>query len=264
MIVLISIIAVVTGPLHTLILLSVPERILYWGLTVLLAFFAARFILRLLAPWLHNAQSWKIIASNTLCMGLFYTPFIYGWTNLMVPPVDEDSIAIGRFLSDVLLIALAAFTTVEIVMKRKAAKAGLDDRHHEAEPAPVALPDIAEKTHIAETTDIPEKTQIPRVRLLRRIDAEDPGPILRLEALDHFVTVVTAAGQYHLRMRFADAIDEMDGVEGLRTHRSHWVVRAAIIGAERENRRLFMHVACGARIPVSRKHLPDVEATGLV
>ena len=44
------------------------------------------------------------------------------------------------------------------------------------------------------------------------------------------------------------------------THRSHWVATAAVIGAERDKGRLFLNVTCGTTIPVSRKHMPAVEA----
>lgn len=247
-------ITVVAGPFFTLSLLSPIERLIYWGTAVPLAFFTALFVVELLTPFLRNTRSWKNVAAKTVSMAGLYTPFIFWWTNFMVTPVDGETVPFGQLLRDVLLIALAAFATLEVVLTRRAANARLVDCLADREPEPVALPDNPD------TVDIPD---IPRSRLLRRIDADDPGPILRLEALDHFVTVVTSAGQYHLRMRFADAIDEMDGVEGLRTHRSHWVTRAAILGTERENRRLFVHVACGARIPVSRKFLSDVEALGL-
>lgn len=247
-------ITVVAGPFFTLSLLSPLERLIFWGTAVPLAFFTALFVVELLTPFLRNTRSWKSVAAKTVVMAGLYTPFVFWWTNFMVTPLDGQTIGFGLLLRDVLLIALAAFATLEIILTRKAANARLVDCLADTEPEPVALPENPDTVNIP---DIPER---PRSRLLRRIDADDPGPILRLEALDHFVTVVTAAGQYHLRMRFADAIDEMDGIEGLRTHRSHWVVQDAILGSERENRRLFVHVACGARIPVSRKYLPDVEA----
>lgn len=255
-------ITVVAGPFFTLSLLSPVERLIYWGAAVPLAFFTALFIVDLLEPLLREAQSWKSVAAKTAAMSVLYTPFIYGWTNVMLPPLDGTSIAYGRFLRDVILISLAVFVTLEIFMARRAAKAHVVDCLEDKVRDPVALPENPDRLEqVAPVT--PDTPETPRSRLLRRIDADDPGPILRLEALDHFVTVVTSAGQYHLRMRFADAIDEMDGVEGLRTHRSHWVAQHAILGAERENRRFFVHAACGARIPVNRKYLPDVEALGL-
>ena len=80
------------------------------------------------------------------------------------------------------------------------------------------------------------------------------GPILHLSAMDHFVTVETPGGACRLRIRLRDAIDEMDGVAGLRTHRSHWVARAAIRTVAREEGRVMLVLSNGARVPVSRKY----------
>ncbi len=257
LILLTVVIAVDAGPFLTLSLLSFGERLIYWGIAVPMAFFTALFIVAFLAPLLREAHRWKSVVAKTAAMGVLFTPFIYGWTVLMVPSVDGITTDYARFLRDVILISLAVFVTLEIFMARKIAKIRAGDGFADAAPELYALQDTPD------TSDVPQIPRANRSRLLRRIVAGDPGPVLRLEALDHFVTVVTSAGQYNLRMRFADAVDEMDGVEGIRAHRSHWVAQHAILGAERQNNRLFVHVACGARIPVSRKYLPQIEALGL-
>lgn len=104
----------------------------------------------------------------------------------------------------------------------------------------------------------------PPPRLRRRLPECVAGPVLHLSAMDHFVTVETPGGAHRLRMRLRDAIDEMDSVEGFRTHRSHWVARAAIREVEREDGRVTLVLENGARVPVSRKYRPDLEAAGLV
>jgi len=101
-------------------------------------------------------------------------------------------------------------------------------------------------------------------RLSRRLPDGAAGPVLHLSAMDHFVTVETPDGEYRLRMRLRDAIDEMDGVEGFRTHRSHWVARAAIRAVTREEGRVVLVLANGVRVPVSRKHRSELEAAGIV
>lgn len=98
--------------------------------------------------------------------------------------------------------------------------------------------------------------------LLHRVPSGIRGRILRLSSSNHYVKVVTEHGTADLLMRFADAIAELDGVEGLRVHRSHWVARAAVTGLKRRNARLFLLTEDGAEVPVSRSHLPAVEAWG--
>jgi DNA-binding LytR/AlgR family response regulator len=86
-----------------------------------------------------------------------------------------------------------------------------------------------------------------------------------LTAKNHYVEVVTDKGSTTIRMRLADAIDEMEPVEGYCVHRSHWVARSAINAVERENaQKIFVLLSNGDRIPVSRKYRPNLEKTGLV
>ncbi|MEM9435972.1 MAG: LytTR family DNA-binding domain-containing protein [Pseudomonadota bacterium] len=99
-------------------------------------------------------------------------------------------------------------------------------------------------------------------RLLQRLPGEEVGPILRITGKDHFVEIVTATGRYNIRMRLADAIKEMDGVEGLLTHRSHWVAREAILDVAREGGRHFIVAKDEERIPVSRSNVAKLEEAG--
>lgn len=101
-------------------------------------------------------------------------------------------------------------------------------------------------------------------RLISRLPAPVRGPVLRLSAADHVVQVVTDNGSCDLRMRFSDAINEMDGITGCCTHRSHWVAEAAICGARREAGRWVIELRNGDTVPVSRKYQPDLEKAGLL
>lgn len=102
-------------------------------------------------------------------------------------------------------------------------------------------------------------------RLLKRLPTEVRGEVLRLSASGHFTEVVTTNGRHTLRLRMADAIEETDPIEGLSTHRSHWVARAAIQGVERENaHRIHLILTNDDRVPVSRSYRSELEAGGLL
>lgn len=100
--------------------------------------------------------------------------------------------------------------------------------------------------------------------LWQRLPEMHQRPILRLSASDHVVQVVTDAGVTELRMRFKDAVNEMDGFNGIHTHRSHWVARNAIRHARRDGGRWVVTLSNGDEIPVSRKYQPELEAAGLI
>jgi len=107
------------------------------------------------------------------------------------------------------------------------------------------------------------ETALPR--LLRRLpEPLHEATILRLCARGHTVDVVTDRGSTNLRMRLADAIDEMEPVEGLWTHRSHWIARGAITGHVCEAGKLRLTLVNGDSVPVSRGFRPQLEAEGLV
>lgn len=104
----------------------------------------------------------------------------------------------------------------------------------------------------------------PEPRLWRRLPEEIRGRILYISANDHHVEVVTQAGRHVLRLRLADAINEMEPVEGMCVHRSHWVALAAIAQVERINaHKTQVHLINGDTLPVSRKYKINLDEAGL-
>ena len=101
-------------------------------------------------------------------------------------------------------------------------------------------------------------------RLLKRLPSDAEGPILRISGKGHFVEIVTETSRHEVRMRLADAVDEMDNVDGFFTHRSHWVARAAIHDVERKGGKHFVISADEERIPISKGTLTELEEAGFV
>ncbi len=101
-------------------------------------------------------------------------------------------------------------------------------------------------------------------RLERRLPDGFSGEVLRLTVEDHSVCVVTTEGSHVIRMRFSDAIDEMEPVPGYCTHRSHWVAEAAIESVERQSGRISLRLLNGDMVPVSRKYRPALEEAGII
>jgi len=105
----------------------------------------------------------------------------------------------------------------------------------------------------------------PRSRLARRLPkALQDATLLRLSGRDHSVEVVTDRGTETLRLRLSDAIEEADPVEGICIHRSHWVARDAIAGAECAQGKTFVTLRNGERIPVSRSYAHRLETAGFL
>lgn len=87
--------------------------------------------------------------------------------------------------------------------------------------------------------------------LLHRLPPEMRAPLVRIEAQDHYLLIVTTAGRTMVLMRMSDA-EAMLGRTGLRVHRSHWVARDAVRGLNRQGGRWRLQTSDGAEIPVSR------------
>ena len=174
---------VVAGPFSTLTQLGLFDRALYWGVIVVASSFIAQVVIGCVAHLLPGASATQCLLAQAAGMGLLFSPVGYGWTLVMVQAIDARIIPFYIFVLDVVLISLAIFTARYLLMNR-ATRARFEQ---------------------SESGAVPRFDEATPPRLMRRIDTDDPGPILRLEALDHFVTAVTAQGHYQLRMRFADA-----------------------------------------------------------
>jgi LytTr DNA-binding domain len=98
--------------------------------------------------------------------------------------------------------------------------------------------------------------------LLLRIPARLGKTILCLEMEDHYLRIHTTLGDTMIHLRMADAITELDGIEGMLVHRSWWVAREAITGWNRDGKTLLLQLSNGKSVPVARDRQPLVKAAG--
>jgi hypothetical protein len=90
------------------------------------------------------------------------------------------------------------------------------------------------------------------------------GDILALQAEDHYVRVHSPTGSTLLLMRLADAVAELDGLDGLQVHRSWWVAKAAVASAARDGRRVNLRLTNGAEAPVTRENIRALRQAGWI
>jgi DNA-binding LytR/AlgR family response regulator len=100
-------------------------------------------------------------------------------------------------------------------------------------------------------------------RFLERLPPKLRGAALyALEAEDHYLRLHTSRGSDLILMRLSDAIAELEGLEGARTHRSWWVAREAVQGADRSDNRISLTLPGGLTAPVSRTYAKDLREAG--
>jgi hypothetical protein len=80
------------------------------------------------------------------------------------------------------------------------------------------------------------------------------GELWAVEAEDHYLRLHTSKGQDLILMRLADAVAELEGLEGAQVHRSWWVAREAIVDARRGDGRATLRLKDGSEVPVSRTY----------
>jgi len=234
------VLATTAGPFGSYEAMHWPVRLTYWSLivTIGIVFGYAVRALGVIVVGFERPFTFDMFASLT--MGLTFGPVVWMIRTMFQPvhlhfPVNLLDVMVHTFL-----ISMAVF-----VVRRQISP---------SEPGAYLLNDDG---FVGPVQDEP--------RVLRRLPEDQQGPVLRLSAKDHYVDIVTDKGTTTIRMRLADAIDEMEPVEGYCVHRSHWVARSSITAIDRENpQKLFVLLSNGDRVPISRKYRPDLEQVGIL
>ena len=259
--VLFSCLAAYTGPFGTYSL-SLGWRLLYWTLVVVISAAMGSIFLRLswalLGPGRRAARDLLTAVLMTMC----FTPVLIWLSRRFLSEEFSSAIDAFYFAQYVAIITLGVLAGRRVLPD--VATAWRSDRAAEPKAKQPADAPAPAPAAAAEPVPDPAPEPSPQPRLMRRLPEGFAGPILRLTSEDHFVDVVAPDQTVRLRMRLADAVDEMDPVEGFCTHRSHWVVRDAIDGVERGGGRVLLRMSNGDLVPVSRTYRPKLLAAGIL
>jgi hypothetical protein len=98
--------------------------------------------------------------------------------------------------------------------------------------------------------------------LLAKLPAQLGRTIICLCMEDHYVRVHTPAGSALLLMPLGQAIAEAAPLAGVKTHRSWWVARNAVIRTEGGPRAMRLHLSNGLVAPVSRAAIATLRKEG--
>jgi hypothetical protein len=253
--VLFSVAATVMGPFNTSAVLGLGQRGIYWGGVVAAALVVSAAIAEMVALVVPDRRCWMFDILRISGMVVIFSPLVLLWTNFMLRDVVDYSPNLGMIALFVGLVGTVVHVSRRILRDEQA-----KFLHEEA--GSLAFHSAADAKIEERLTPVDVESDAPR--LMRRLPEGVAGPVLRLSASDHFVEVALSGETHSLRMRFADAINEMDGIEGYCAHRSHWVARDAIEAVERDGARIFLRLANGDMIPVSRTYKPRLEAAGIL
>ena len=92
-----------------------------------------------------------------------------------------------------------------------------------------------------------------------RFDPPLKGPVLAVQAQEHYVRVITGEGALTTLYRFGDALRELEGLSGLQVHRSFWVADAGVAAVRPDKRGMKIVLRNGEQVPVSARHADLVQ-----
>lgn len=234
-------IVVAMGPFGAVPYRDWPTRVLYWLRIMAMGYAVARPTLALASV---VARRWKLseAAAWTAASVLVAAPMtaLVWWVgphpDLTRPPPSP-----GDFLDAyVQVLVITAFVALALWLAR--ARWG-EDRARE--PAAPERPTTAEGKPV----------------LAQRLPPGH-GAIFALSMEDHYVRVHAQGGQTLLLMRMADAVAQVEGLDGAQVHRSWWVARSAVEGFDRQGRRLRLRLTGGLAAPVARDRVKALIADG--
>ncbi|WP_309644203.1 LytTR family DNA-binding domain-containing protein [Phenylobacterium sp.] len=113
----------------------------------------------------------------------------------------------------------------------------------------------------------PPETEGPAAppRFLERLPLKLRGAeVWAVESEDHYLRLHTSKGQDLILLRLADAVAELEGIEGTQVHRSWWVARDAIADAKRGDGRATLTLKDGSEVPVSRTYAKIIRDKGWI
>lgn len=228
------VILTVAGPFGTYASLTTEWRFFYWLCVVLISAvlgYQAAYIARHLTRRRHPLVTDLL---TTVFLIVTFTPINLFLTYQIIVPDGETGPSAFEMAAYVAAIAFAIMTSRRFIP-------GMEEYNY-----------------------LPRSHDSNRPRLLRRVPDSASARILRISSQDHFVDIVTDRGSKRVRMRLADAVEEMDGVGGFFTHRSHWVAETAIANTQSENGRTQLELTNGDMVPVSRTFKPELEKAGVL
>lgn len=99
---------------------------------------------------------------------------------------------------------------------------------------------------------------------MKKVPRRLQGEILCINAEDHYIHIYTDNGKHMLKMRFSDAMKQLEGLNGLRVHRSWWVNENAVVDALRTGRNSSLLLKNDLLVPVSTSNYKQVKERGLL
>ncbi|KPQ15026.1 MAG: transcriptional regulator, LytTR family [Rhodobacteraceae bacterium HLUCCO18] len=253
-----SVLAAMIGPFGTFTAMSFEERLFYWGGLIGVALLVAVYVRKGVLAYMGDSLNADI--SGAVAIAATLGPSICLFNALIL---GVEVLSLGMMLQHILVVLVVS---LGMVLIRLYARIAFASAPPEVGVAP-AVPDSGAASVDAraeDADDLGSESAQELPAFLTHVEEEIGRDLRWIAADDHYLRVHTEAGSARVLMRFRDALKELSHLPGLQVHRSHWVAIAAVVTVRPEGRRHVAVLRCGAQVPVSRSHLPDLRAAGLL
>jgi DNA-binding LytR/AlgR family response regulator len=228
-----GVVLALTGAFGTDII-PLGARLAYWVSLILAgavwAHLCSRLIERIIDP---DEQPWLTVAVLSVATAGLVVVMVWLVTGLVFDGRIYPVSRLVYFIGPVLVITIA-ISAINVFLTRS---------------PPV-------QTHAGESGAAP-------ARFLERLTPKLRGATLyAVQAEDHYLRLHTDRGSDLILMRLSDAVAELEGLEGARTHRSWWVARDAVREAKRGDGRATLTLEGGVVAPVSRRYARALREAG--
>ncbi|MEX3016488.1 LytTR family DNA-binding domain-containing protein [Gymnodinialimonas hymeniacidonis] len=227
------------GPFSTYDRFSLPERGLYWGAVILGSLIPAHLIRSFLRDVVPGSELKRDVVA-VFCIGIVLAPLIWAANIFLL----GDQLATPLFLIEHVIIVWL-ICAIPVLVRHQ---------YRNMQEEPEALTEVQRMPVAVPVEEAPA--------LVRHVEPSVQGPIKRVSADGHQLLIYTAKGEARVRMRFSDALLQLDGADGIQVHRSHWLAFETIKSVTQDGRRYAAILTCGARVPVSPSRLGDLQSAG--
>ena len=241
-----AVVMAVIGPFGSYFTMSLPVRLLYFGLVGATFWGSILAAVRLSARW-ETTRQWplplRLAASGVAAAvpGIVAVFLAQAWLARPIPlQFALEVFGESAFLAAALSLVIGLFADWRL--------------HAEAD---------RERARVAETAAVPPApSALAAPDFFRRIPPALGRDLLALEMEDHYLRIHTAAGSDLILLRLRDALAELGAGRGQQVHRSWWVAEGAVTEVERGAGKLVLVLRNGLRVPVSKTYREPVRQAG--
>ncbi|WP_323763656.1 LytTR family DNA-binding domain-containing protein [Marinovum sp.] len=225
-------VAVIAQPYGTSGELDLGLRVLFWSVLIAISMICGAAFDEISYRIVQPLVRWRAALVASVLMTLVFAPMVFVWSRVIGLLGGGLDPQFWSLLLNTFVPTLTVYSVIHVL------------RPHLRDGA-------------ADTGAAPEPEPLPR--LVQRLD-RPRATIYRLSANDHLTDVATDQGLEQIRMRFADAVEEMAPLAGCHVHRSHWVPLEAVETVQRRGGKVLVTLVNGDELPVSRTYRPRLEA----